>query len=97
MDKQGLIEAEIIFRNEGVVLPESMTALQISKDSPVLDVIREASDTYQTVIMAFTEDENLYTPENYYPIALECAVGNPIFADQNTVIFLLSRRAGVSG
>ena len=95
VDKQGLIEAEIIFRNEGVVLPESMTALQISKDSPVLDVIREASDTYQTIIMAFTEDENLYTPENYYPIALECAVGNPIFADQNTVIFLFQARRRV--
>ncbi len=95
MDKQGQLEAEVIFRNEGVVLPESMTAVQVSKDSPVLEIIRQASETYQTIIMAFTEDENLYTPENYYPIALECAVGNPIFADANTVIFLFQARRRV--
>ncbi len=94
-DKQGQFEAEIIFRNEGIVLPESMTAVQVSKDSPVLDVIQEASETYQTVIMAFTEDDNLYTPESYYPVALECAVGNPIYADANTVIFLFQARRRV--
>ncbi len=94
-DKQGQFEAEIIFRNEGIVLPESMTAVQVSKDSPVLDVIRRASDSYQTVIMAFTEDENLYTPENFYPVALECAVGNPIYADANTIIFLFQARRRV--
>ena len=87
-DKQGQFEAEVIFRNEGVILPESMTAVHVSKDSPILDVIRKASENYQTVIMAFTEDENLYTPESFYPVALECAVGNPIFADANNVIFL---------
>ena len=94
-DKQGQFEAEVIFRNEGVVLPESMTAVHVSKDSPILDVIRKASENYQTVIMAFTEDENLYTPESFYPVALECAVGNPIFADANNVIFLFQARRRV--
>lgn len=94
-DKQGHFEAEIIFRNEGVVLPESMTAVQVSKDAPVLEIIRQASETYQTLIMAFTEDENIYTPDNYYPVALECAVGNPIFADANNVIFLFQARRRV--
>ncbi len=94
-DKQGQFEAEIIFRNEGVVLPESMTAVQVSKDAPVLEIIRQASETYQTLIMAFTEDENIYTPDNYYPVALECAVGNPIFADANNVIFLFQARRRV--
>lgn len=96
VNKQGQFEAEIIFRNEGVVLPESMTAVQVSKDAPVLETIRQASETYQTLIMAFTEDENIYTPDNYYPVALECAVGNPIFADANSVIFLFQARRRVT-
>lgn len=91
-NKQGQFEAEVIFRNEGVVLPESMTAVHVSKDSPILDVIRKASENYKTVIMAFTEDENLYTPESFYTVALECAVGSPIFADANNVIFLFQAR-----
>ena len=91
-DKQGQFEAEVIFRNEGVVLPESMTAVQVSKDSPILEVIRHASENYQTVIMAFTEDDNLYTPQSFYTVALECAVGSPIFADANNVIFLFQAR-----
>jgi len=94
-DKQGQFNSEVIFRNEGIVLPESMTAVQVSKDSPILDVIRQASENYQTVIMAFTEDDNLYTPESYYTIALECAVGSPIFADANNVIFLFQARRRV--
>ena len=36
-DKQGQFQSEVIFRNEGVVLPESMTAVQVSKDSPILE------------------------------------------------------------
>jgi len=95
LDKQGHFEAEVIFRNEGVILPESMTAVQISKDSPILDVIRHASDNYETVIMAFTEDENLYTPDSFYGVALECAVGGPVFADANNIIFLFQARRRV--
>ena len=94
-DKQGQFEAEVIFRNEGIVLPESMTAVQVSKDSPILEVIRQASENYQTVIMAFTEDDNLYTPKSFYTVALECAVGSPIFADSNNVIFLFQARRRV--
>ena len=94
-DKQGKFEAEVIFRNEGIVLPESLTAVNVRKDSPILEVIRQASENYETVIMAFTEDENLYSPEDYYPIALECVVGNPVFADANNVIFLFQARRRV--
>jgi len=94
-DKQGQFEAEVIFRNEGIVLPEAMIAVHIFKDSPLLEVIRRASDTYQTVIMAYTDDDNLYTPENFYTIGLECAVGSPIFADSNNVIFLFQARRRV--
>jgi len=95
-DKEGQFEAEVIFRNEGIVLPESMTAVQVSKDSPILDVIQEASESYQTVIMAFTEDDNIYTPDSYYTVALECAVGAPIFADASNVVFLFQARRRVS-
>ncbi len=95
-DKLGQFDAEVVFRNEGIVLPESMTAVQVSKDSPILDVIRRASENYQTVIMAFTEDENLFTPDDYYPVGLECAVGNPIFADSSNVIFLFQARRRVN-
>ena len=72
-----------------------MTAVQVSKDSPILEVIRHASENYQTVIMAFTEDDNLYTPQSFYTVALECAVGSPIFADANNVIFLFQARRRV--
>ncbi|MEA4931870.1 MAG: AAA family ATPase, partial [Anaerolineaceae bacterium] len=95
-DKQGQFQSEVIFRNEGVVLPESMTAVQVSKDSPILDVIQKASDEYQTIIMAFTDDDNLLAPESYYPIGLECAVGSPIFADAENVIFLFQARRRVN-
>ncbi len=94
-DKLGQFEAEIIFRNEGVVLPESMTAVHIKKDSPIMEVIRQASESYQTVIMAFTDDENFERPENFYSVGLECAVGSPMFADEDNVLFLFQARRRV--
>ena len=94
-DHLGQIEAPVIFRNEGIVLPESMTAVQVSKDSPVFNVIQEAAATNQTLLMAFTEDENLFSPDSYYPIALECAVGSPFLTDTPHVAFLFQVRRRV--
>ncbi len=94
-DKSGQIEAEVIFRNDGFVLPESMMAVHVDKDSLTLSVIKEASESYQTIIVAYTNDENLEAPDNFYPIALECAVGSPVFADDNNVVFLFQARRRV--
>lgn len=88
-DSQGQFTSELFFRNQDVVLPESMTAVHIDKDSPLFEVFSKASEAYETIVMAYTDDENTYAPESYYPVALECAVGNQIYSDADNVIFLL--------
>ncbi|NLE93584.1 MAG: hypothetical protein GX599_06255, partial [Chloroflexi bacterium] len=70
-DKQGRIQAEVIFRNEGVFLPEALIAVQIRKNTPLLDMVNHLAENLETVILAYTDDDDLDRPDHFYPIGLE--------------------------
>ena len=95
-DKQGRIQAEVIFRNEGVFLPEALIAVQIRKNTPLLDMVNHLAENLETVILAYTDDDDLDRPDHFYPIGLECAIGNPLYGDAENVLFLFQARRRVS-
>ncbi len=94
-DKQGRIQAEVIFRNEGVFLPEALIAVQIRKNTPLLDMVNHLAENLETVILAYTDDDDLDRPDHFYPIGLECAIGNPVYGDAENVLFLFQARRRV--
>jgi len=94
-DKQGRIQAEVIFRNEGVFLPEALIAVQIRKNTPLLDMVNHLAENLETVILAYTDDDDLDRPDHFYPIGLECAIGNPLYGDAENVLFLFQARRRV--